>query len=214
MKFRNILLVKNLFARLIKAHSFAQVSFLLVVFMVLAFSPLQSKAQPTGVKVGDRVRLDVPSIQKRPMIGNLSEINAHGLVLHGTDSTYFIPHSSVHELSVSTGNRRNIGKGAMIGLLGGAALGGIIGIISYEECTEEGFMACFMAPENQGQAFALGAVLGALPGSLVGVAIGSAKTDRWEKVPTRLLLNLEPVGSMQPIIKPQVTLRWSIGSRR
>ena len=214
MKYRMKFLVKNVFARFIKPPSFTQVFFSLVLFLVLAFSSLQSEAQQPGVKVGDRVRLDVPSMQKRPMVGYLTEINTEGLMLHDTDSTYFIPHSSVHELAISTGKRRNIGKGALIGMLGGAAIGGIVGLMSYDECTEEGFMACLLVPENEGQAFAWGALLGTLPGSLVGIAIGSAKTDRWEKVPTRVLLDMKPVGTLQPTLKPQVTLRWSIGPKR
>lgn len=214
MKLCNTTLIKNSFATFGSYNQLGQGLFLLLLIVLLAFIPMQSKAQQTDVKVGDRVRLDVPSMHKRPMVGYLSEINDQGFMLHGTDSTYFIPHSSVQKLSVSTGARRNIRKGAVIGLFSGMAIGGFIGLISYEECTEVGIMACFLAPENEGQAFAWGAILGAIPGSLVGIAIGSAKTDRWTKVPTHVLMDMKPVGRLQPTMKPQVTLRWSIGSRR
>jgi len=214
MKFRYTLLIDYVIAKFKNKIRFSRGLFLMVSSMYLALSPMGLKAQQALVNEGDRVRLHVPSMQKRPMVGILSSINTHGLVLQSPDSTYFIPHNSVHKFSVSTGKRRHIGKGALIGLFSGAAIGGIVGLISYEECTEVGFMACFMAPENAGQSFALGAILGTIPGSLIGMAIGSAKTDRWEKVPVRMLFNAKPLGTLQPKIKTQMTLRWSIGAKR
>lgn len=214
MKFSDLSISKLFLSDLFGNPVGTRVPSLLFITLMLALLPMQSKAQQPGVKVGDRVRLDVPSIQKRPLVGFLGEINNHGVVLNSSDSTYFIPHSSVHKLSVSTGKKRNIAKGAFIGLLGGAALGGIIGILSYEECTEVGLFACFLAPENEGQAFTFGAALGIVPGTLIGVAIGSAKTDRWERVPTRMLLQVKPVGSLQPGIEPRLTFKWSIGSKK
>lgn len=215
MKYRIRLLVKNENVTSKSDFSLSRRLSVLVFLLLLIFSPMLARAQQqTDIKEGDRIRLDVPSMQKRPIVGTIGEISDYGLVLHGADSTYFIPHSSIHTLSVSTGKRRNIGKGAIIGLLGGASIGGIVGLMSYEECNEEGLMACFLHPENEGQAFALGAIVGFIPGTLIGAAIGSAKTDRWEKVPSRMLLNMKPVGTLQPTVKPQITLRWSIGSRR
>ena len=215
MKYRNRFLVKNEYIACESDFSLSRGSSVLVLFILLTISPMLSRAQQqTGIKVGDRVRLDVPSMQKRPMVGTIGEINDYGVVLHGADSTYFIPLSSVHDLSISTGKKRNIGKGAAIGLLGGATIGGLIGLMSYEECNDEGLLACFLRPQNEGQAFALGAIVGFIPGTLIGAAIGSAKTDRWERVPTQMLLNMKPVGTLRPTVKPQITLRWSIGSRR
>lgn len=214
MKFRVKPLIKNIFVTLISNTIFVLVPLMLFSFILITLSPLPIRAQQTGVTVGDRVRIVAPSMQKRPLVGLLGESNDYGIMLHSTDSTYFIPHSSVRKLSVSTGKKRNIAKGAAIGLLSGAAVGGLIGILSYEECTEEGFLACFMVPENKGQAFALGAAVGFIPGTLIGIAIGSAKTDRWEKVPTKMLLQVKPVGRLHFVSKPQLTFRWSIGSNK
>lgn len=59
-----------------------------------------------------------------------------------------------------------------------AVVGGLLGTIAYQPCHDQGFMACFMAPESRGEAIAWGAIAGGVVGLPLGLALMS--TVRWE----------------------------------
>ena len=187
--------------------------FLLLLIILLVVSPVHLLGQQIGIREGNRVKLDVPSMSNNKFVGIVSELSDSTLVLRSGYYTYMIPFESIDKVSVSAGKRRHVGRGAALGLLGGAALGGMIGFISYEPCTEEGFMACFLRPESSTDAAMMGSILGIVPGTLIGMLIGLRKTDHWEKIPNEMLFKMEPVGVLQPEMHPQLTLRWTFGSR-
>jgi hypothetical protein len=81
--------------------------------------------------------------------------------------------SSTKRIEVSRGRKNNIAKGALIGFVGGAVTGLLIGKASCTDCTDEGG---FTAP------FYGALVIGAA-GAAVGAGIGAVSgSERWEEV--------------------------------
>jgi hypothetical protein len=96
-----------------------------------------------------------------------------GARIHGASSevAFAIPTASIVRLSVGNGTRGNFWKGAGIGLLGGAFIGGAIG-----STTEFCFFGCSPAT-------GIGVIFGAPAGFLLGGIIGAMiRSDRWRPV--------------------------------
>ena len=90
-------------------------------------------------------------------------------------AAFAIPTASIAHLAYLDGTRGNTLRGAGVGLLGGALLGGVIGST---QSLEGSFFF------NEGQGPLVGVVLGAPAGLLVGAVIGALiRSDRWRTVP-------------------------------
>jgi len=88
-----------------------------------------------------------------------------------------VPRASIAHLYVVDGTRTHFWKGAGIGLLGGALIGGLIGSTT-EFCIDE----CTTA-EAQKEAIAVGVIFGAPAGFLLGGVIGAlTRSERWRLV--------------------------------
>ena len=102
----------------------------LVLFsmLFLLWSPQSLEAQEQ-ITVGTRVRIKAPSISKRRLVGSIVTLSADSLFLKLKKKTIplAIPLASVTRLEMSRGKKRNIGKGALYGFLGGAVLGAVFG---------------------------------------------------------------------------------------
>lgn len=154
------------------------------MMMVLLAWSSQTKAQIQGIKRGDRVKVAAPVMQDKSIKGTVAE-NTDSVLVVGTEQyVKTIPHAFITDLSISNGQRRSLGRGLLIGLGTGALGGGLVGAMTYTECTEEGFLACAFRPTSSGEAFAMGAVSGGVVGLVSGGIIGAlVKRDRWQRVP-------------------------------
>jgi hypothetical protein len=159
----------------------------------------------------------------KDLVGEVSGISDSALTLETIDSTKIILIDSIKGMDVSTGRRSNVRKGALVGVLTGSALGAVLGWVTYTPCPESnsgggGFGligdvdGCIEVSRSEN--IQAGILVGFLAGTLIGTLIGSQKRDQWEKIPNEILLNLEPVGALQPSRHPQLTLRWTIGSKK
>ena len=197
------------------AHILLNTFCLLILIFLSAVLPIRVMAQQDIVQVGSRVKLDVPTKSGEKLIGNISSLTDTTMFLDVGSSIYMIPVSSIEEISVSTGIITHKREGAIIGLIAGGSIGSILGFLTYEPCVEE-FLAfnCMYRSTSRNNAVLRGASLGVVSGALIGRLIGSIETDRWEKVPDEILLKMDSVGTLQPSTHPQLTLRWTIGSKK
>jgi hypothetical protein len=94
--------------------------------------------------------------------------------IRSNGAAFAIPTASIAHLAYADGTRGNTLRGAGIGLLGGALLGGVIGST---QSLEGSFFF------NEGQGTLVGVILGAPAGLLVGGVIGALiRSDRWRTV--------------------------------
>ena len=181
----------------------------------LSLFPFHLFGQAGSLSVGDRIRLDIPSLGYTDLIGEVSRISDSALVLTTRDTIHIVLFESISRLYVSKGKKRNPRKILLRGMIIGSSLGGLIGLASTRTCleNEEGLtgVSCYMGSMEKNMK--TGALIGFTAGTFAGLMIGSIKTDRWEKLPQDMLLNMKPVGTLQPDMQPQLTLRWTFGSR-
>jgi hypothetical protein len=122
---------------------------------------------------GQRVRITAPSLNVSKLQTTLLEFRADTLVTEAL----VCPLADVTRLDAYQGrgiSGGNVLKGAGIGLLGGAAVGALIGLAYDAEGSD--------ASAEQAVAFfsGLGAAVGLVGGTLVGLVW---RADRWEEVP-------------------------------
>ena len=189
---------------------------LLFIILFSSVLPVQVLAQQIDIKAGSRVKLDVPTLSEEKLIGNISSMTDTTIFLDVGNSIYVIPVASIEEISVSTGIRAQKKQATILGIVAGGSIGSIIGYLTIEPCVveENPLLGCLGKPTSKFRSALIGATLGGVSGALIGRLVGSTETDRWQKVPSEILLNIEPVGALQPSTHPQLTLRWTIGSRK
>jgi hypothetical protein len=95
--------------------------------------------------------------------------------------------SEISAVDVSDGQRRNMLRGAMIGLAAGAGVGAIVGYATYEPC--EGF--CIFGPSSPEGAAGWGGAAGGVMGLLVGTTIGFfVQSEKWRRVQTNTAVRI------------------------
>jgi len=152
--------------------------FLLPLSVLALFGHQPVTAQISDSLIGRRIRLYYSctfrrSVTCRRSIGQVRAVDATTLRL-GVPAQHddlVIPIESIDSLHVSQGKRRNFWQGALLGAVGGAAIGGIWG-------SQQEFFG--------GTATGLGIVVGIPPGLLAGGLIGMfLRSDRWHEIPIR-----------------------------
>lgn len=153
-----------------------------------------------GAKYNAKVRVQAPSIQKKRMVGELVKMTQDTLVIHSGRTFFQVPCSSISNLEVSIGYKRNTGKGFKIGLGAGAVIIGLTSISTYREKKR-------LDENNSGDAslsyytlhiatlvgYSAGAFV-CLLSTLIGVA---TKSDKWVEVPPqRLNLSIAPLSAV------------------
>ena len=142
---------------------------------ILAVMPA-SNLRGDELTPGSRLRLSVPSLGRAPVVGRLQSLDSQSLtlVVEGQPSPVVLSRQDVTRFDLSRG-RRSRGKGALIGLGIGTAVGALAGIIHGSD--PPGTFLAFSAAE-----YATGfALLGASVGAVVGLAVPPG--ERWETLP-------------------------------
>jgi len=153
--------------------------------VLVPLTPLSAQAQPT-IEPGTRVRITVPDAGLDMRTGTWLGVSegAFDFVPDGQSSdTGKIQLASVTSLEVSGGHKSRWLPGLLLGFVGGAAVGAVLGYnADIEDMAKEHGAALLAAP---------GAVLGAGMGALIGSQI---KSERWEEIPLDRL-RVQPVAT-------------------
>lgn len=151
-----------------------------------------------GAKYNAKVRVHVPSIQKKRMVGELVEMTQDTLVIHSGRTFFQVPSSSISNLEVSIGYKRNTDKGYKIGLGAGAVIIGCTSIYTHIE----GKRIDQRSGDTSNSYYVLGlmSLLGYSAGAfvcLLSTLIGATiKSDKWVEVPPdRLKLSIAPTST-------------------
>ncbi|MCG2589470.1 hypothetical protein L6773_12900 [Rhodohalobacter sp. WB101] len=186
----------------------------LCLFLLLTVIMISSAdAQINRVEVGDRVRVTAPFVDPMERIkGTISEMSGTVLVLSHQDSLIYISDSLIQNLEVSTGKKRTIGEGVLIGAVAGTMIIGALSSLLNDPCrpTE---INCSSASSN-GDAFLSGAKIGLLSGITAGALTGFfVKIDVWERGPVRLGLGVAPTQSKVDYwdLEPKLSLKIPLG---
>lgn len=193
-------------------------NFWLLIFAIglISVIPSNVQAQNNSLKKGDIVKISVPSINKKTIIGRVIMSSDIVTALRvKKDSTYYVTNSLIEHIWISEGKKRNTGKGALIGLISGGLIFGIASAATNNPqahpCKEvPSSLFCAIAPEfSNSEAFAIGAVVGILGGGTVGAIIGSMlHTNRWKRVPVNISFGVQPIPKIRGVkASPTLSLR-------
>jgi hypothetical protein len=156
----------------------------LTALTLACFLTASQAAAQTPVGQGSRVRVVQRSSGAAVVTGSLARLTGDSLVVNVGDSPRTFVVDQAHELQVSRGKKGRTGRGLLLGLLGGATLGAIIGAATSNEsdCGAADYL-CLDTP-------AFGALSGGLLGGLLGTAAGGIigsqmKSERWQSVDHR-----------------------------
>ncbi len=122
--------------------------------------------------VGTKVRLQAPTVARRPIEGTVMEIEGQSLLVSSGGIAVTVPRQAIERLEVSTGRRSQWLKGMAMGAVIGGSFGAYCG-----DC-------------DQAVSHAAGLLGGAVGGMLIG---GLVHGDRWSTVPVEgLRVSLSP----------------------
>ena len=136
------------------------------------------------VDAGSRVRIAAPVFGTGKQIATVVSVTRDTLVLRQGASTTSrsVATSDITALEVSRGRYQHKAKGALWGLLIGAAGGAAAGYLSYSEpksCQDFSCIGDIFGPSSKGSSAVFGGVLGGIAGTLVGTLVGMRATDAW-----------------------------------
>jgi hypothetical protein len=136
------------------------------------------------VGIGSRVRIAAPVFGPKKQVGTVSSVSRDTLVLRRGTTTSFqsVATSDITALEVSSGTHTNKAKGALWGLLAGAAGGGILGYTMYSppKCENQVFGCIILiGPDSKGSNAAFSAVAGGVFGMLAGALFGMHASETW-----------------------------------
>ncbi len=172
--------------------------FLALAALCVTTSTVRAQQQPNMLEAGARVRLTSPTLESDQRIVRIVSPGTDTLVFQSERNpvTRRLALKDISAVERSLGEKRRTGSGAVIGLLAGAAIGGILGYTAQERtCENAGLTGCLILPASAGQSAALGGIVGGLAGLLVGTTVGwLSKSERWQRVP----LNGRPAVAPSP----------------
>lgn len=149
-----------------------------------------------GAKYNARVRVHVPSIQKKRMVGELVKMIQDTLIIQSGRTFFQVPSSSISNFEVSIGRYRNTNRGAKTGLSIGL---GILAIAFWKIYRADDETYLDGGTERDWASFELmvigfpAAVLSTLTGTILGAI---SKSDKWVEVsPQRLNLSIAPTST-------------------
>lgn len=181
-----------------------------VSLLFLMMNPSITDAQTSRLQVGDRIRLTAPVIDSKRIKGTVMEIDKSVLVLSVKDSTFYVSESLIQNMETSTGKRRVIKKGLLLGAFTGTLTFGLLSVFTNNSC---GFEEDCIFPNRNGDAFLRGATSGVIVGGTAGAIAGFfIKMDIWERIPVSVAMDLTQVSStINPrAIEPKISVRLSL----
>lgn len=179
-------------------------------FLISTMMSPEAKAQFGEVKVGDRVRITAPFVLEDKISGTITELDKSVLVVSVKDSSVYISGSMIQNLETSKGERRVIGRGALIGAVSGLVLTGMTSAVINNAC---GLGEDCVIANRDGEAFLNGAAIGLLMGITIGTTAGFfTKVDQWERVPFRIAMDAESVRTnfRESSVNPAISFRFSL----
>ncbi len=174
---------------------------LAIFSMLFLLGSLQNLEAQEQVSVGARVRITAPYLSKRPLVGTVVTAGADTLKvrLESNAIPLAIPLGSVTRLDVSSGKKRNAGKGALIGLFVGGVAGAVVWAAYGERelvsrRSDEEFL--FFSSTSDWFSCTIGGCAAFLGG--VGLVVGNVlggiiKTEKWKPVSLeRMAIGITP----------------------
>ena len=158
-----------------------------IALAVPALAPAQTPGNPEWpVQAGSRVRILSPVFGDKRQTVTVVSSTGDALVfrLSGQAASQRLSSGAISGMEISTGSRAHKAKGALIGLVAGAAVGGILGYATWQRPTckdPQGFGCIALDFGRSGDAAFAGAAGGIL-GTIVGALIGTHQTDTWVPV--------------------------------
>jgi len=144
-------------------------SSLLAISLVVAPLATIASQEPLALRLGDRVRLQAPSVSGGAVVGTLVSLQTDSLVVQGSATTWHFSLASITRLELNRGRKSHALSGAGIGLIVGVVVGVVWG--KQAGCDED---MCVTG----------GAAVGGGGGALLGAVIGSlVRTERWAVIP-------------------------------
>jgi len=155
----------------------------------------QAAAPAASLRPGARVR--IARIAVKPLVATVVARIGDTLVVRapGLAKPLALPLAEISRLDVSTGRHRNLGKGMLVGIVAGGAVGAGLGAVTYQPCTSTEFLGCLGAPSDRGESVTIGGILGGALGLVAGSLIGAARRDTWKRVPldgSRVAVSVRP----------------------
>jgi hypothetical protein len=157
-----------------------------LVVPLLGASWLHAQQAPV-VTEGSRIRVSTEPerVHPNPLVTTLVRLTTDSMTVIAPSggAELSIPNSAVTRLEVSAGKQSRALRGAGIGLLTGAAVGGLAWKLSSTSC--EGDLCDSGFDDVVSSTFgAVALVTGAVGGAAVGLIVGAARpAERWEPVP-------------------------------
>jgi len=171
-------------------RSFPSVCFAIGALCAATSSGL-AQQQGFQLETGARVRLTSPTLPPDQEIVRILSAGSDTVVFRSERNpvTRSLALNEISAVEVSLGEQRRTRRGAVIGLLSGAAIGGIAGYATYEPCT--GY--CFLEPASAGSNAAWSGLAGGTMGLLVGTTIGwLSKSEKWQRVQLNTRIGVAP----------------------
>lgn len=170
---------------------------LLLVVLAATASAQESRGLPSEVQPGVRVRAVSPAAGT--VTGRVTAVQGDDFLVarDRLADTVRLSASQLSSLDLSVGRHKRRWRGAGVGLLGGAALGAVIGAATYRKPDCSG--ATYFCDLNRGFDAAFGAVVFGGIGAATGALVGAGKADDWKPLalPARTSLELfvRPAGN-------------------
>ena len=143
---------------------------------------------------GDRVRITRLGFRE-PVVGSLVSATADSIAIvpmgPRSQDIATIARTTVQALEVSDGRHRHPWTGLAFGLSGGAAVGAIIGAVSYKPCHPTEFLGCFLVPASREESALFEATVFGGLGAMAGLLVGTLyQTDDWHPVTLERVVQL------------------------
>lgn len=190
-------------------HSYKTIVIASFTILACIFIYQTANAQLSGVALGDKVKINAPSFDDRSIIGWVEEKSDLGILISSGNKRTMVPYNTIQEIMIRNGQKSRWGLGAVLGIIPGA-IGGAL--FTEKRCNPE-VDPCFLDFTDFENALRVttGMLIGMTLGSMIGASI---KTDRWQKVPFEVSMGLSPYNPEDYSLKPVITLKWSLGSKK
>lgn len=173
----------------------------------LAFAPMQAqdgRMAADDLRAGTRVRVTMNT--KERVVGTVVVLAADSVVIapEGGPGNRSLLRTNVARVELSAGKRSSKARGARMGLLAGAAVGAVYGVVIVREEAPDCINEC--APLLTSVGLLSGAVVLGLVGTALGALAGAPSRERWIRAPDDGGIPL----SISPTADSRIALRISL----